>query len=491
MGQNNNEEKWVSAECQKNQRALGRPLDFKNLNRISQEYFLAEWHDYVSDIYSISFCMGIYYNNLHPYDEEFNCRILTPETDEIVAFHNEPAQNDDMYEYAVKNTKGVLEGKTKNIHTRASVFQDFYASPCENEDSLIDPYTVVWGIFENTESNNTIHEILKRVMLDCVCESVASWNELVKISQIGIKEIKRLVELRKFDFMSSYRMLLYKQLQLPDEKIFREISFMPYEKRGNWGRMMFMGAGEFGNLNDTIKLTGDAKVNFSDKAMVRKLLEACRNEYYLVANKDDNNQILGYVKIDDHQNDSKTRVKFDGEGKYKIFVGQQEVLRFERAEYHIFIKTDREVKNFSGKLQDWQKQTILDWAKDITHGALFIFIKTGIDDELKRLCDKCRRGFRVDSISVKNFKDFVSGMAAVDGAVLVDYEGNCRAYGVILDGIAKVKGNPQRGARFNSAINYIFGEERTAVIISEDMEKPIYTINGKDLERNPNIIFDE
>lgn len=48
----------------------------------------------------------------------------------------------------------------------------------------------------------------------------------------------------------------------------------------------------------------------------------------------------------------------------------------------------------------------------------------------------------------------VQQIGAIDGAVLIDTEGTCHAFGVILDGEATDKGDRARGSRFNSAIRY-------------------------------------
>lgn len=59
---------------------------------------------------------------------------------------------------------------------------------------------------------------------------------------------------------------------------------------------------------------------------------------------------------------------------------------------------------------------------------------------------------------------------AIDGAVLVAPDGQCHAVGVILDGEATGTGDSSRGARYNSAIRYLAGAGRGAmvIIVSED-----------------------
>lgn len=58
----------------------------------------------------------------------------------------------------------------------------------------------------------------------------------------------------------------------------------------------------------------------------------------------------------------------------------------------------------------------------------------------------------------------------IDGAVLVSPDGRVHAVGVILDGVATGTGDVGRGARYNSAIRYLAGAGRGAmvIIVSED-----------------------
>jgi len=64
----------------------------------------------------------------------------------------------------------------------------------------------------------------------------------------------------------------------------------------------------------------------------------------------------------------------------------------------------------------------------------------------------------------------LSAVTNIDGAVLVDLDGNCCAVGVILDGVATGTGDPGRGARYNSAIRYNHANGKSAliIIVSED-----------------------
>lgn len=57
----------------------------------------------------------------------------------------------------------------------------------------------------------------------------------------------------------------------------------------------------------------------------------------------------------------------------------------------------------------------------------------------------------------------------VDGAVVLDRDGSCHAFGVILDGKAAGRGDPARGSRYNSAVRYQkMIPESLLVVISDD-----------------------
>jgi hypothetical protein len=64
----------------------------------------------------------------------------------------------------------------------------------------------------------------------------------------------------------------------------------------------------------------------------------------------------------------------------------------------------------------------------------------------------------------------VERISGIDGAILVDRNCECHAFGMILDGIATSTGDPSRGARYNSACRYISSARFPVVclVVSED-----------------------
>jgi hypothetical protein len=108
------------------------------------------------------------------------------------------------------------------------------------------------------------------------------------------------------------------------------------------------------------------------------------------------------------------------------------------------------------------------------HGALVV-ITNAADAEAERLGSRAVR--LAGGLSPQ--PEIIENLAAIDGALIVSTEGRCVAAGAILDGVAGGAGvaalreDRARGARYNSAVRYVLaqrGQGRTccAVVVSED-----------------------
>lgn len=101
---------------------------------------------------------------------------------------------------------------------------------------------------------------------------------------------------------------------------------------------------------------------------------------------------------------------------------------------------------------------LFDAANECQDGAILIVSsKEMIEKEVTRLGTN-KRGTRLSSPMPLTKKGKVSPLlkqfAAVDGAIFLDFDGNCHAYGVILDGVVSNPGDNARGSRFNSTKAY-------------------------------------
>lgn len=101
---------------------------------------------------------------------------------------------------------------------------------------------------------------------------------------------------------------------------------------------------------------------------------------------------------------------------------------------------------------------IFDATNKCKHGAILIIAeKDIIRKEANRLASN-KRGIRlappVPLIQNGKPSAVLEQFAAVDGAIFLDFHGNCYAFGVILDGIVNNEGNNARGSRYNSTKAY-------------------------------------
>jgi len=100
------------------------------------------------------------------------------------------------------------------------------------------------------------------------------------------------------------------------------------------------------------------------------------------------------------------------------------------------------------------------------HGTMLVVSDSAIE-EAQRLAGQC---FVVKPFQLT--KGIMQQITSIDGAVLIDRDCTCHAMGVILDGMATERGNPARGARYNSAIRYFESHDTDTsvviVIVSED-----------------------
>ena len=96
--------------------------------------------------------------------------------------------------------------------------------------------------------------------------------------------------------------------------------------------------------------------------------------------------------------------------------------------------------------------------RSVKNGAVVIF-----DRYSKEESDRLRsRGIRIQPIEPDI--TVLKSMCNVDGAIMVDLDGKCHSFGVILDGITtEYSSDSSRGSRFNSTAAYINGRSGLAI----------------------------
>ncbi len=92
---------------------------------------------------------------------------------------------------------------------------------------------------------------------------------------------------------------------------------------------------------------------------------------------------------------------------------------------------------------------IIKKAQRQTHGTMLVFTGNA-EVEAERL-GTVGRAIRIEKINFTDFPDeYIFRITSIDGAVLLNFDGNAYAIGAILDGIAVENSNRGRGAKYNS-----------------------------------------
>ena len=233
--------------------------------------------------------------------------------------------------------------------------------------------------------------------------------------------------------------------------------------------------------------------------LIRKLLEIANNEYGLVVLKKEYRippRILGLGKKQNIVDSGDLmKLSFSGHMKWEINYRDDDVVSYNNGIYKILpppVTPESEYTNAIGSLNfldDRQKDNIKEIVDVIStqkSGTMLIVAKEPyIKQEAERLCN-AGRGIEICKFNLVNHKDVLINISSIDGAILVDIDGNCHAIGVILDGIVEEgRSNIGRGARYNSAVAYINDRSKIykdnsnnsanflAVIVSEDNDVTI------------------
>lgn len=281
---------------------------------------------------------------------------------------------------------------------------------------------------------------------------------------------------------------ILKRNMLPPWQLLIQISSQLYERRPLNTRIFFMKEEVFSVPSVQIQLDIDG--NFKDQKeiyrlsaenlrTVRKMMETIsagqgllieRNEYLIrgIASQEECRKISdicihfqGYLnwEVIRINNNKDTGIPGNGKSAKKDEV----LLSYEDGVYQ-FPDSDEEnnsceqelEKTSITELQKVRIQKIIQKISKQPHGTAIVFMGHDVlEDETKRLflLNRCHQ--------VKPFNlleqspEMLMGITSIDGALMADFDGMCRAIGAILDGDAVIPGNLGRGARYNSIKNYI------------------------------------
>lgn len=301
----------------------------------------------------------------------------------------------------------------------------------------------------------------------------------------GWQDFKR--KIQSMDFMKVYKKNLEEIYSFHKLNELEKICFEGYEKREIAGTLCMIDIEKYTEEEICTFKTSISPKESWEIPCIRKMIEASSGENSCLL-VDKNKLTLTGIAVSDMAQRIMTeswKICFVGKGKWSMYDQDVQLLYYENGKYIINQKkVEDNIKHHVDTIklipEDKKKifYEIFKALNELQHGALMI-ISSSAQESAKRLCSKYNRGTEV-FIKLENAGkiDLLKKIADVDGAVIIGPDAICYGFGVILDGEARVKGERGRGARYNSACNYIAGKDEYAVIVSEDKERGMETKYG-------------
>ncbi|MEN6458785.1 MAG: diadenylate cyclase [Thermoguttaceae bacterium] len=242
------------------------------------------------------------------------------------------------------------------------------------------------------------------------------------------------------------------------------ISAMHYEGSIAIGRLILAGRGRSGGAGNGIRFV--ESVSLRDSRRIRKLLELTHGRTSLLVAE---NGIIGLTDASTAQHDLSVDIR--GHRHWRVLCRDRVVceirygvpsLPSSRLEEWVF-------RDLCSRIFPKEVNTTYLWRAASScvgqkHGTTMV-----ISDRAEAESDRLSQ--RSTLIEPRELTEWeIQAVSSIDGAILFSHSGICHAIGVILDGLATEKGDPARGARYNSAVRYLsmHGDGCLILIVSED-----------------------
>lgn len=276
-----------------------------------------------------------------------------------------------------------------------------------------------------------------------------------------------------------------------------QISAVTYETEECIGKIAF--ADSENRLVVSLKERGNIYTH--NLKLLRKYLEMTKGEedLSLLVDTSPSHNVLGLGNPEEREEAYTIEVK--GAFNWVVRKGGRDELEYKQGKYiiHSNYGTDAQITKtldgiFDENVDVQNLVGIIQEVKNQERGAMLI-ISRDARNEAKRLCDS-KRGIAVEPFALRAVdragRNLIRSITTIDGAVVMDEKGICYAIGVILDGkinyMSAKYSDTGRGARFNSAISYVFDSKylTVAVIVSDDQYFNIVSnrdFNFEDMEK--------
>lgn len=246
------------------------------------------------------------------------------------------------------------------------------------------------------------------------------------------------------------------------DRLLGTVSALPYEGRQGQGTII-IAKKDHPNVDVAFKLR--SPVELTNARAVRKLLEASAGPDHVLS---DGESVYGFGSIaSDYEAESESifEVVVEDRAAWSMRHNGTPLIAFRDGEARIpegKIDVEHLADLISRVLRRPNVARLIELASRMSeneHGAMLI-ISSGAVDEAQRLSPQA---WVVESTGLSD--ELILQLTKIDGATLVDENGDCHAIGVILDGKANGTGEAARGSRYNNASRYLDGAPPPAVVV--------------------------
>lgn len=375
---------------------------------------------------------------------------------------------------------------------------------------------LLWGFSGKKLNERKSLITLKKIFLEILEEKIPS---LVALDELA--NILSYAKGEHGDFCEGVKRNLFKKItdgklirayvddvmkEIPEKEIFIQLSALNYENRVTHTHLVF--GSDFSKEKcekESVIFDQAMKFEIEEIRLIRKLMEISRETYGLVVEKESDSDwyIKGAIQLSMLKNTY--QVEISGHSVWKLKYGAEELFEYKEGIYKLppigasKDVYDKEYKKLEQIISDEAKrekikELISKVRKIASHGTGMIFIeepemekasespkKTFLEKEIDRLAG-FGKAYAIKenshSLDLSNASpELLRGITAIDGAVFCNFDAQCKAIGVIVDGETVKQGNPGRGAKYNSLTNYVKWLNRDkrkanvkcmAVVMSED-----------------------
>ena len=317
-----------------------------------------------------------------------------------------------------------------------------------------------WDLTDTGEDNKNSYKYFLNTLIDNFFEK---WLEFVYYG-LSYSTINYISDSQAIITASANDM--FESRQMPTEHLFTKLANCEYEGISCRGKIVFTD-----NLDISVRLKKPVKLSIDNIKKIRKILEMSNEKICLIATIS-TREIIG---LDAYENNRESyMLKFIDANMWELSRGGKYIIKYINGQYRlpgdkfarqIFLNKceERFEKNYDKNIAN-----IIEEASCQKHGTMVI-VSVSAKEECQKLVAEGKGTAIYEKNLIKENRHLILGLCSIDGALMIDPFGNCFGIGLILANANSGKGNPERGARYNSAVNYInHNKHGIAVVISED-----------------------